>query len=222
MKKLSLVLITAILSYGHNVGISENADGSYKVTHGHKKDLELYPQSKVKSVVAYGANLQEIHITKQMIGELNFKTDKKPLMILSKFDNGIWTKGHFGWENKPKNEVQNPTISKQFLKFSKTIYGYDKSLEKPIGEQVEIVPLSDPFLKDAKTIKFQVFVDGKIAQNYEASNIEIDEKMQNFQNKQSIELPIKDGKNTILVELEKSDKVLDGISLSGVLEFERK
>lgn len=222
MKKFSLVLLAAILSYGHNVGISENKDNSYKVTFGHKDNLGPYPQSKIKSIFAYSENFKEIPITKQMIGELNFKTQTKPMMIISKFDNGIWTRGDDGWENKTKDEVKNPVVSKKFLKFSKTIFKYNKSLEKPIGEQIEIVPLSDPFKKDAKTIKFQVFSDGKLITSYKATNAQIEEKMQEIQNKQSTELPIKDDKNVILVEFEKKDKILDGILLSGVLEFTRK
>lgn len=222
MRSLVFLSLVAILSFAHNVGVVMDGDGEFKVTHGHKNELEPYPENKVKSIVAYDNSLKEITINqKQMIGELHFKTESKPLMIASKFDNGIWTKGHFGWENKPKNEVQNPTISKQFLKYSKTLFGYNQSLQKPTGAEIEIIPLSDPFNKDAKNIEFEVLVDAKLVQDYETSNIDIDEKMQKIQSKKSMKLPIQNGKNTILVEFEKSSKELDGISLTAVLEFTR-
>ena len=166
-KKLLFVpflIAFAGLAWGHDVWLTEAGGQSYRLVFGHPGDLEPYDATRVTSVTAIdgkGAS-QALH-GHIHDGHLMVQAPAGASVITVTFDNGIWTEGPDEQTvNKPKGEVPGYLSSSHTKNFSKTILAWSESARKPVGLELEIVPLTDPLsLKPGQELTVQLIHAGK-------------------------------------------------------------
>ncbi|BCB95957.1 hypothetical protein JZK55_08790 [Dissulfurispira thermophila] len=161
----TLVLVIACNAFAHDAWI-EKKDGQFIVLYGHGGKTETYDAAKVKEVRAYGIDSSIVQVA---IGKEGYpviiKPNGKVALISLFFDNGFWSKTPDGYKNKPKKEVPDAVESSHSIKYSKAILKWSNRFSKPLGMQMEIVPLKNPFsLKAGDKLPLKVFLDGKIAE----------------------------------------------------------
>ena len=84
-------------------------------------------------------------------------------MVSAAYDNKAWTKSASkGWVNLPRAEVPDGSQSGLSQKFTKTYLKPVRDFSKPLGQPLELIPLSDPAaLKTGDRLKIRVLLDGK-------------------------------------------------------------
>lgn len=84
-------------------------------------------------------------------------------LVAAMFDNKYWAKGADNkWSNGPKGTVANPTIAGPSFKMPKTYLAPMPAFAKPVGFDLEIVPLADPAtLKPGDKLTVQVLLKGQ-------------------------------------------------------------
>lgn len=92
-------------------------------------------------------------------------TDGKPAWLTAHRLGQIWSKTPRGWFQSGKSENPDAEFTNKYEKFSKALVNAetgDGFAMKPIGQALEIVPLSDPAaLSSGEEIQVQVLHDGK-------------------------------------------------------------
>ncbi|MCB8819589.1 DUF4198 domain-containing protein [Microvirga rosea] len=153
---------TALSAQAHGIWVAERL-GDLAIVYGHGASDEAYDPHKVKAVVAYGKSGEPSDgtITRQSKNAL-VRPPENAAALTVVFDNGVWTKGPDGKSvNRPKREVPGAASASHSIKINKTILSAGSSL-KPVGLDLEIVPLVDPMtLKIGDDLPVQVLSRGK-------------------------------------------------------------
>lgn len=156
---LSLTLLSATVA-AHDVWIvPDGGDHGYQLVYGHPGELEGYEPGKVEGVTAYDKNGTVQNVTSGVLdGKVRIKTGADIALIAVDFDNGFWTEGpDKKYANKPKWEIADPRSSSHSKKFNKNILAWNSSFGKPLGTELEIVPLTNPLqLKPGEKLSVQV------------------------------------------------------------------
>ena len=167
---LMLALSLMLLAYAqsHDLWI-EKEQNTFKLLYGHKHSshggdayMEYKPEF-VKSIKCLSnSKIQEINFEKKYPVQIDAKCD----IAFVVFSSGYWTKTVYGTKNVPKDNEKN-VIKSWFSEESvKYIDKYTESCEKPMTENLEIVPLVDVSkLKKGDKIRLQVYYKGKPANN---------------------------------------------------------
>ncbi len=85
-------------------------------------------------------------------------------MITVVFDNGFWTKVSETEESINESKRNHPDYLEAFhsMKYGKSIFAWNEADMKPVGLELEIVPLKNPhMLKEGDALPVQVFYQGQ-------------------------------------------------------------
>jgi len=167
MTKKLLILFLAMFvfstnAFAHDAWI-EKKDGQFIVLYGHGNRTDTYDAAKVKEVRAYGIDGSIVQVAIEKEGyPVIIKPKGKAAVITLFFDNGFWSKTPNRWINKPKKEVPDAIESVHSIKYSKAILKWSDKFSKPLGIEMEMVPLKNPLLlKAGDSLPLKVFLDGK-------------------------------------------------------------
>lgn len=95
-------------------------------------------------------------------------------LLALEFDNGFYSKTTQGTVNKPKNEAPGAVSELWAKKTSKYVVQWNAAVQKPLGMQLEIVPLSASLPKAGDTLTLQVLWDGVPVEGLKVSKGEHD------------------------------------------------
>jgi uncharacterized GH25 family protein len=117
------------------------------LVYGHPDELEPYDPASVVSVSVLGKSGTAQPLPGRMQdGRLTISPAADSTVIAVTFDNGIWTEGPDGQEvNKPKGAVPGYVSSTHPRRIAKTLLAWSEAASRPVGEELEIVPLANPF-----------------------------------------------------------------------------
>lgn len=152
------------LAASHDVWLEPGTGAEHRLVFGHPGDLEPYEPARVTSVSVVDVNGGKSRPeTRVDDGHLVVKTPAGASVIAVVFDNGIWTEGpDEQLVNEPKHAVPGYNKSSHTKNFSKALLAWGDAARKPIGMDLEVVPLDDPFgLKPGQELIVQVFHGGK-------------------------------------------------------------
>lgn len=149
-------------AFAHDAWVSKK-EGQFIVLYGHGDKTETYDADKVKEVKAYSIDGNIIHVRVEKEGYPVIIKPKAGTALLSLyFDNGFWSKTPEGYKNKPKKEVPDALESSHSIKYSKAILKWSDKFLKPIGMEMEVVPLKNPLLlKAGDLLPLKVFLNAK-------------------------------------------------------------
>jgi nickel transport protein len=159
--------ITAVFSahaLAHDIWLVP-ADGknTYRLAYGHIGDLEIPDLGKVMEIEAYDTRgkLADISVKRHNDGNVDITTAAGVTMVYINYDNRFSLQNNEGeWlYNTTKWEFNAPhKASGRYQKFSKTVLAWSPEVSKPLGVDLEIVPLSNPMtMKPGDRLPIQVF-----------------------------------------------------------------
>lgn len=154
-----LALFSISISAHDTWVIPNSAEGGYQLVYGHPGELETYDPAKVEGLIAIDKSGTRKDISASVQdGKVNLKAGPDIALIAVDFDNGFWTEGpDKKYSNKPKWEITDYRSSSHSKKFNKNILAWNSSFSKPLGTELEIVPLTNPLqLKPGDKLPVQV------------------------------------------------------------------
>ncbi|MGL4236520.1 DUF4198 domain-containing protein [Tabrizicola sp.] len=166
--KTSLILTALIAglapaaALAHGVWL-QSQHGELAVVYGHGAEQDSYDTTKITSVMVCPDGTACVKAPLNQHGShATLAVPEAPSVITVAFDNGFWSKDAAGeWHNMPKDAVAGATEGGQYLKHAIYLTGPVASVGTPLGQVLEIVPLSDPYaLKAGDELAVQVLFDG--------------------------------------------------------------
>jgi nickel transport protein len=227
---IRILLASACLAWAtipasaHNAWVAKDSTG-YRILFGHET-TEGYPPSKVKEVAALDSKGNKLAV--KMVpsdSSVALKPSGKPICFLVHFDNGFFTKTTDGTKNISKQGIKDYISAINAVKYSKSIFSWNVILTKPLGQKIEVVPLSNPSLiKQGDSLAVKVFFEGK---PLSGSPLNISGTAETVATTDSqglakVKLPLP-GRKLIAASLKiplKGDPDADTLSLSGALYFD--
>lgn len=163
---LGILLVFMFLSpvFAHDIWV-EKKDGKFLVLYGHadKNKFESIEPAKIKEVKGFDKNGKDVTVKiEQDKDSLSISPAKEVAAIELFFDGGYWVKTTEGYKNISKREAKEYIESMQSIKYSKTLFTWNRTFSEPFGMRFEIVPLKNPFdVKKGKLLPIKVLFEGK-------------------------------------------------------------
>ena len=140
------------------------------VNYGHPDDREPTVADKIIDIFAITASARQ-----PLINGLSFEregpwfvVETKPFqddghtLLSVRYDNGYWIKTADGYRNATRREVPGALDSLWSMKFGKALTGPGAPWAKALGQDLEIVPLVDPFaVRVGEILRVRVLFHGK-------------------------------------------------------------
>lgn len=167
MKKISCLILTSLSlllvspTLAHSIWL-EKEEEELTIKYGHvEKEFEGYDPNKVKSVTAFAQSGDQVSVEMIAQGEkMILETEASPSLVAVTFDNGYWVETADGWENISKQEVDSYISSSHTYKYTKALYQWSSSFTQPVGLNLEIIPLDNPFtLNPGEAFKIKVLYE---------------------------------------------------------------
>ncbi len=162
------VLIFALLLscvYAHDLWIERNKDrmvlyyGHIKPKEG-EESLIKYKVENVLKALCFNGEGKRMEVQIERSYPLSFPANCLAYYVL--FSTGYWTKTAKGTKNLPKDEVEDPIESWLSYEGVKRLEGWTEAFRKPLTEDLEIVPLENPFSANLYSkISLRVYYKGK-------------------------------------------------------------
>jgi nickel transport protein len=121
-----------------------------------------YPPAKLKRTWAYNASGQNVTLQQTPSAEVvRISAPPEAAMMALEFENGFFSRSTSGTVEKPMNEVPGAVSATWAKKAGKYITQWSAPVNKPMGLQLEIVPMSASMPKTGDTMSVQVLWEGK-------------------------------------------------------------
>jgi nickel transport protein len=121
-----------------------------------------YPPSKLKRAWAYSATGKTVTLQQTPGAEfVRISAPSDAAMLALEFENGFFSRSTSGTIEKPMNEVPGAVSGTWAKKAGKYITQWSAPVNKPVGLQLEIVPMSATLPKAGETMSVQVLWEGK-------------------------------------------------------------
>ncbi len=173
MKKLSSFYTSIVALFIVGTGLAHAHDaffevaspaqaGQFIVRFADEGKPIAYPAAKLKRTWAFNAAGQNVAL--QQTPATDFVRITAPVdtaMMALEFENGFFSRTTAGTVEKPMNEVSGAVSAVWAKKAGKYITQWSAPVNKPVGLQLEIVPMSTAMPKPGDTIQVQVLWEGK-------------------------------------------------------------
>lgn len=223
---LFLLALVAAAAQAHDAWI-EPRDGKLLVLFGHDDKIEPVVPAKVKSIMAINSDGTTSPAQLATAGKnQSVAVTGKPVMLTLHYDNGYWTKTTSGSKNAPKNEVPDAISASHVVKLAKTILSWSAAVTKPLGQQLEIVPLATTAPAAGGSLTVQVLWEGKPLAGAKVARAEYgNEKPIETDADGKASVPVVAGRQMIATSYKKDltgDTRADSYSVSANLGFEAR
>jgi len=170
MMKLKWIFPLAIAAQvltasAHTVWLeADNKPNQYQILFGgHAGKLEPLQPEKLKLIKAYNSKGETLPVQRKdsaESSELSLSPDTA--LVTIHYDNGIWSKNRMGKSvNKPMSSVQGATKATNAVKYHKTVLQWSGQLQKPLGQEFEVVPLSSTQPVAGKPMLVKILLKGE-------------------------------------------------------------
>jgi len=149
--------------FAHDIWV-EKKDGKLVVLYGHAdKKIEPIELAKIKEAKGFDKNGKDVRVKiVQNKDSLSVASAKDLAAFTLFFDGGFVVKTTDGYKHVSKREVKEYIESMHWIKYDKTIFGWNKKFSKPLGMRLEIVPIKNPFdIKKGQALPVKVLFEGK-------------------------------------------------------------
>ena len=159
---VSVALLLAGEASAHSMWLAEK-NGVLEIQYGHEHDLDPYKPERVGDIRAFAADGAKVKPQVRSSGGIVSIEPAGAAMVSAAYDNKAWTKSASkGWVNLPRAEVLDGSQSGLSQKFTKTYLKPTRGFARPLGQPLELIPLSDPAaLKTGDRLNIRVLLDGK-------------------------------------------------------------
>lgn len=162
---LSLACAAAGLAQAHDAFFEPAAPaqaGQFIVRFADEGKPIAYPAAKLKRTWALGAAGQSVALQQTPAADFVRITAPADAAVMAlEFENGFFSRSTSGTIEKPMNEVPGAVSAVWAKKAGKYIAQWSAPVNKPMGLQLEIVPMSAALPKPGDTLQVQVLWEGK-------------------------------------------------------------
>ncbi len=163
-----LLLLATQIAIAHDTWI-EKRNGHLLVLRGHGGETEPYDPALVKEAKGLDAKGQAVELKiVQNKENASLSTQSEPVIVIALYDSGYWLKTSNGWKKATKREGQGKYDIVEALKskqWCKCYLAECGESSKPVGQQFEIVPQTDPTtLHAGDKLPIKVIYEGKPVQ----------------------------------------------------------
>lgn len=145
----------------HDAWISTQGP-AHAVLYGHGDKGDPYDTAKIKDVRAYDAKGKPVDVEiSRAEKEATIEPKSKAAVLALEFDNGYWSKGADGKSRNESKQVTGAEQGTKSLKFGKTILAWSEAATRPVGQRLELVPLSGAAPADHGAVAVQLLFDGQ-------------------------------------------------------------
>ncbi|MBI3516888.1 MAG: DUF4198 domain-containing protein [Proteobacteria bacterium] len=151
----------------HDLWLTVAGDGRIVVNYGHPDDrLPPDPARLLELGPVDGASLRP-GIARTIVDGIPVLTSALPAdargLLVARYDNGYWVRTPEGSRNTSKRMAPTATTSRWSVKFAKAVVSAGASgFDRPVGHDLEIVPLADPLaVRAGETLPVRVLFGGK-------------------------------------------------------------
>ena len=167
----ALICAALMVSFGtvaadaHDMWLEKKGDKAW-LLYGHPGKTDPYPLSRITNLGGITENQWKVSLDPvEHKGQAYAVLDDRFAMLTVEFDNKYWynTKED-GWRNfLAPQEVRGTILDEgRSYKAAKNILSWQPFMAKPIGQRIEIVPMTDPTgLKEGDTLPVMLFYEGK-------------------------------------------------------------
>jgi nickel transport protein len=155
-------LLLAPAAHAHDAWV-ELQGPPHAVLFGHGPG-DTYDADKVKQVAAWGREGQPLPVRRVVTAQgVQVEAEGGPAAMWTlEFDNGFWVRQDGKSRNLPRTAVSGPVqSSSRALKFGKTVLLWSAHVTKPVGQRLEIVPLSVRAPSAGQPLTVQVLYEGR-------------------------------------------------------------
>ncbi|MCS7215585.1 MAG: DUF4198 domain-containing protein [Thermodesulfovibrio sp.] len=171
LRKVKFIFIMFCAIFLNNLVLAhdfwiEKRENKFYIFSGHEGVTEGYDPKRVVKWIILNSRGERLPLSIVKGKELAyFEGQGRDIgLIVVFFDNKYWVKTTEGWKNIGKREASEKGFhvleSGRSYKFAKYLNKWNKKFTKPLGTEIEVVPLNNPFKSD--TIKVQVLLRGKV------------------------------------------------------------
>lgn len=160
-----LLALNSSLAMAHTIWLEPAGEKyTYNILFGgHAGKLVTYEPHKIKKISAFdvkGKSLSIKRLENDKTSQLHILPNTALIAIY--FDNGIWSKDKQGKSiNKPMNQVPYATRATHAVKYHKTVIEWSPVVLKALGQEFEVIPLSDNQPEAGKTMRVKVLLKGE-------------------------------------------------------------
>ncbi|MFN3598672.1 MAG: DUF4198 domain-containing protein [Aquificaceae bacterium] len=151
--------------YAHELWL-ERKDDKMVLYYGHVKPKEeeegliSYKAENILRALCFNREGKKVEVQIEKSYPLSFPANCSAYYVL--FSSGYWTKTIKGTQNLPKDKVEKPLESWLSYEGVKRLEGWAEAFKKPLTEELEIVPLENPFSSNLYSkISLRVYYKGK-------------------------------------------------------------
>lgn len=214
--------------FAHQIVAKPLGKNKYEIAFWTHDGFEKYKPEQLLSIGAYGSDLSPIKAGVDYHKNALVLTEKTPSIMTAIFDAGYWVETHKGFVKGDRMSAKGIVFgSLHSIKITKTLFSWNDSMSKPVGQEYEIVPLKNPFiLKVGDTLPVLVLENGKPAVGVSMEIANHDELQIKTDNQGKVLIPIKNkGLQIIAGSFEKTlfdDPKATTLFIQSSLTFELK
>lgn len=228
---LRVLLSMALLlsgAFAHQIVAKPLGKNKYEIAFWTHEGFEKYDPSQLLSVGAYGSDLKAIKAGIDYHKNALVLTEKTPSIMTAIFDAGYWVETHKGFVKGDRMSAKGIVFSSlHSIKMTKTLFSWNDSMSKPVGQVYEVIPLKNPFtLKVGDSLPILVLENGKPAVDVSLEIANHDELQVKTDSEGKVLIPIKaKGLQIIAASFEKTlfdDPKATTLFIQSSLTFELK
>ncbi|MFN3870357.1 MAG: DUF4198 domain-containing protein [Aquificaceae bacterium] len=160
-----LIMLFLTFGYTHDLWLEKVGD-RIVLYYGHIKPKEgeegliSYKAENVLKAMCFNKEAKRVEVQIERVYPLSFPANCFAYYVL--FSTGYWTKTIKGTKNLPKDKAEGPLESWLSYEGVKRLESWTETFKRPLTEDLEIVPLEDPFSVSLNSkISLKVYYRGK-------------------------------------------------------------
>lgn len=162
------VVATASAAAAHTAWLERDAQpGTWKLMFGgHQGRPEPATPRKLKEVTAVDVRGRPLKVNRTVNGsDVRLSIPGEPAMIALHYDNGIHTRTAMPGPSveRPMNQVPGAVSATAARKYGKTVVRWAPVVTRPIGQPLEVIPMSATQPRAGQPMRVQVRLDGRPA-----------------------------------------------------------
>lgn len=156
-RQLILALALGRLALAHDFWLKPQGQKA-ALWYGHASEDSEYDRDNLKKALALNARGDSIKVVQGSDGKhVVLSSEGEAAQLAVEMDTGFWVKTVQGWKNESKRTASGVLLSEWSLYYSKVLLKPEACLNKPFGQQLELVPVAF----SGKSLKVRLLLHGK-------------------------------------------------------------
>ncbi len=152
-----MVLAVGQMALAHDFWLKPQGQKA-AIWYGHASEDSDYDRGNLKKALAMNAKGDSLKVIQSSDGKhVVLSSDGEAVQLAVEMDTGFWVKTVQGWKNESKRTASGVLLSEWSLYYSKVLLKPDACLNKPFGQQLELVPIA----LHGKSLKVRLLLQGK-------------------------------------------------------------